>query len=304
MRKLDRPSVPVPTSLAGPSIAVTNEIANAAAYYAARNPWGQHHTAYTFRNYSASDVKSALSQLAGGNCAYCESKIGAVGAREVEHYRPKGGVCNDADHPGYWWLACCWDNLLPTCRDCNKSLRQHIVEADMTKDEVLALLSKRPAVSFGKANQFDVQGPRATGENCDLEVEDPLLIDPCRRDPTNDLTWDFSPELTLIEPKKDGVGYSAYGDYTIRTCALNRAELVLERIPKLRPMRVLRTRIINRLNKWTGDPGELADILDETQTLTTFAEDDQPFAGMAAAFVRGFEDELDRWRISKELAPF
>jgi hypothetical protein len=255
-------------------------------------------------HYRDPDVKLALRQLAGGNCAYCESKVGAVGAREVEHYRPKGAISGLSGHPGYWWLAHLWENLLPTCRDCNKSLRQHIVTAGMTESEVLRLQGKRAATIFGKANQFEIQGQRAVGNGCSLDREDPLLIDPCRKDPSAHITWDFSAELTLIEPTRSGAGYSVYGAYTIKTCALNRAELVLDRIPALRPMRALRTRLINRLNSWGGDVDELADILAEAEILTAFAEHDQPYAGMAAAFIKDFEDELDRWRIAKGLPPF
>jgi len=304
MRKLDRTSVPVPPSLSGPSNAVANEIASAAAHYQACVPWTANHVSFRFSQYRGPDVKLALRQLSGGNCAYCESKIGAVGAREVEHYRPKGGITNLAGHPGYWWLAYQWDNLLPTCRDCNKSLRQHIVTPGMNKAEVLDLQGKRAATSFGKANQFEIRGQRAVGSGCNLELEDPLLIDPCRNDPRIHVKWDFSFELTLIEPVFGEAGYSIYGAYTIKTCALNRAELVLDRIPALRPMRALRTRLINRLNRWTGDASELADIIAEAQTLSTFAEHDQPYAGMAAAYIQDFEDELDRWRISQGLPSF
>jgi uncharacterized protein (TIGR02646 family) len=297
-------SVPVPPSLAEPSQAVVNEIANATAYYGARVPWTATYVSYQFRNYREPDVKIALRKLAGGNCAYCESKIGAVGAREVEHYRPKGGITDLATHPGYWWLAHRWDNLLPTCRDCNKSLRQHIVTAGMTEAQVLELQGMRAATSFGKANQFEIRGERAIGSGCNLDLEDPLLIDPCQIDPSRHVTWDFSFELTLLEPVLGEGGYSVYGAYTIRTCALNRAELVLDRIPALRPMRALRTRLINRLNGWNGDVGELSDILLECETLSSFAEHDQPYAGMAAAFIRDFEDELDHWRVSQGLPPF
>lgn len=304
LRKLDRASVAVPPSLAEPSQAVANEIANAIAYYGVRVPWTATYISYQFRNYRGSDVKIALRQLAGGNCAYCESKIGAVGAREVEHYRPKGGIAELGEHPGYWWLANQWHNLLPTCRDCNKSLRQHIVTAGMTEADVIELQGQRAATSFGKANQFEIRGLRAIGSGCNLNLEDPLLIDPCRTDPSQHIIWDFSFELTLVEPVLVEDGYSVYGGYTIRTCALNRAELVLDRIPPLRPMRALRTRLINRLNAWIGDAGELADILLECETLSSFAEHDQPYAGMAAAFIRDFEDELDRWRVSQALPPF
>jgi uncharacterized protein (TIGR02646 family) len=283
---------------------VANEIAAAQAYYVARVPWTVVHTSYQFLKYREPDVKRALRELAGGNCAYCESKIGAVGAREVEHYRPKGGIAGLADHPGYWWLAHQWENLLPTCRDCNKSLRQHIVTAGMTEAEVLDLIAKRAAASFGKANQFEIRGKRAVGSGCNLALEDPLLIDPCRTDPSQHVTWDFSFELTLIEPVLADGNYSVYGAYTIKTCALNRAELVLDRIPALRPMRAIRIRIIERLNRWAGDADQLAEILLDCQALSSFAEHDQPYAGMAAAFIRNFEDELDHWRMSKGLPPF
>ncbi|MCR6733393.1 MAG: hypothetical protein NVV83_04565 [Afipia sp.] len=303
MRKLDRASVAVPPSLSGPSAAVVTEINNAAAYYSARTPWQASHIAYVFEKYRSADVKAALRQLSGGNCAYCESKIGAVGAREVEHYRPKGGIRGEAQHPGYWWLAHSWNNLLPTCRDCNKSLRQHIVTPGMSRAEVEALLGKRPSNSHGKANQFDIQGTRALGANCNLDDEDPLLINPCERNPANELSWDFSAELTLIEPRRTAAGFSPFGAYTIRTCALNRAEIVLDRIPALRPMRALRTHILNRLNRWNGNADELSDILAEVTTLKEFAEPDQPYAGMAAAYIIEFEMEFSRWRVARGLTP-
>ncbi|MEF9674035.1 hypothetical protein QNM99_25505 [Pseudomonas sp. PCH446] len=43
---------------------------------------------------------------------------------DVEHYRPKGAVSEDASHPGYWWVAMDWDNLLPSCIDCNRKRKQ------------------------------------------------------------------------------------------------------------------------------------------------------------------------------------
>jgi len=162
---------------------------------------------------------------------------------------------------------------------------------------------KRAEESFGKANQFEIQGQRAVGSGCNLDLEDPLLIDPCRTDPSQHVTWDFSVESTLIEPVLMEGGYSVYGTYTIQTCALNRAELVLDRIPALRPMRVIRTRIIERLDRWAGDAGQLEDILLECETLSSFAKHDQNYAGMAATFIRDFENKLDRWRASKGLSP-
>ena len=72
-------------------------------------------------------------------CAYCESPLEFdryLG--DAEHYRPKGSVtwkkdltspkvkarCNlpdgsEIDHPGYFWLAYDWWNLVPACSACN-----------------------------------------------------------------------------------------------------------------------------------------------------------------------------------------
>jgi len=244
-----------------------------------------------------------LRQLAGGNCAYCESKIGGSGAREVEHYRPKGRVEGIADHPGYWWLASEWDNLLPTCRDCNKSLRQHIVTADMTREEVEELLAQYPKQSFGKASQFGIVGARALTPACKLEDEDPLLINPCEKDPALELCWDLSKELPIILPRQKDTGPSVYGAYTIQTCALNRAELVLDRISVRRQLRAIRTRVLEILENWTGDEAALDRLRTEIEGLQVFVHPDQPYTGMAAAFIETFKGEIDQWLAQKEGTP-
>ena len=291
MRKLDRTLVGSPASLSTPIANVENEKNEAAAYYHAKHPWTTGYKAYPFKMYKEQDVKTALRSLTKGKCAYCEGIINAVGAREVEHYRPKGGIEGLANHPGYWWLAHTWDNLLPACIDCNKSKRQYIVTADMTREQVEDLLLRRPSSSFGKKNQFDVKGVRASDGTSDLEAEDPLLIDPTKKDPTQHLTWNFNTELTIIEPKAG----CAYGTYTIHVCALNRAELVLARLPALRPMRAIRTQILNRLENWKGQADELKEILETVGVLSEFAKLDQPYSGMAAEFIAKFEEELIRW---------
>lgn len=59
--------------------------------------------------YSRDSVKLALINLFEGKCAYCESKVNAVAARDIEHYRPKGqidpGSGEEVIKPGYYWLA-------------------------------------------------------------------------------------------------------------------------------------------------------------------------------------------------------
>src|SRR5262249_50347678 len=114
-----------------------------------------------------------LLKLFNGKCAYCEGALAADQPGDVEHYRPKGRIKDDAgkivtvlidgeevEHPGYWWLAYEWTNLLPSCIDCNRA-RGHGDD-----DE-----------EAGKGEQFPVKGSRALRPG-DEANEVPLLADP------------------------------------------------------------------------------------------------------------------------------
>lgn len=72
-----------------------------------------------------------LINIFNDKCAYCETKL-VRDNYHAEHYRPKGKVTSqgnpvkvkdeqgkDLDHPGYFWLAFHWSNLLPSCSWCN-----------------------------------------------------------------------------------------------------------------------------------------------------------------------------------------
>ncbi|HSS76397.1 MAG TPA: hypothetical protein VLV54_06590 [Thermoanaerobaculia bacterium] len=78
-----------------------------------------------------------LENVFHGKCAYCETPKNRS-QFHAEHFRPKGrvtyrtggrktlkrGTCKDAsgqtiEHPGYFWLAYHWWNLLPSCPLCN-----------------------------------------------------------------------------------------------------------------------------------------------------------------------------------------
>ncbi|MFX1554713.1 MAG: hypothetical protein ACFFBV_12360, partial [Promethearchaeota archaeon] len=70
----------------------------------------------------------------GGKCAYCETQIVSDQYGDMEHYRPKNAVTDEngeeikkegengqtITHPGYYWLAYDWQNLLLTCEMCNR----------------------------------------------------------------------------------------------------------------------------------------------------------------------------------------
>ena len=57
-----------------------------------------------------------------GKCMYCEGRYVAGSHDDAEHFAPKGEVTEQrrkVDHPGYYWLAFEWQNILLACQKCN-----------------------------------------------------------------------------------------------------------------------------------------------------------------------------------------
>ena len=120
-----------------------------------------------------------------GKCAYCEVLITDTQRGDVEHFRPKNRVTDANDdvitidcpgckqpvaHPGYYWLAYNWKNLLLACQLCNQP-------------------SKRGGIVRGKWNRFPVKGFRASIPGQE-KTEKPLLIHPFLQSPEPHLTID------------------------------------------------------------------------------------------------------------------
>ena len=119
-----------------------------------------------------------------GKCAYCEGRILSTQPGDIEHYRPKGmvthqnGKCVMVDanggkkvpHPGYYWLAYEWSNLLYACIDCNRI---------NTK--------KHGGKTVGKGTRFPVEGKHATEPGGDVN-ERPLLLNPMVDEPDEHLS--------------------------------------------------------------------------------------------------------------------
>jgi uncharacterized protein (TIGR02646 family) len=138
----------------------------------------------TFSAYSRPDVKDALETIFAKKCAYCETRYDRSGPIDVEHFRPKSEVvvAGGGRSEGYWWLAAEWDNLLPSCIDCNRARTQ-----DFEGDQVGTAVR-------GKANQFplDDERHRATTPQDfagGKETGHRLLIDPCRDEPEAHLVF-------------------------------------------------------------------------------------------------------------------
>jgi 5-methylcytosine-specific restriction endonuclease McrA len=219
MRYVDRRAVAPPPSLFGPDCPAARELRQAAQHFL-KTPDKE----FEFSVYSAPDVREALNQLFHGKCAYCESKIIGTQPTDIEHFRPKGRVHGCAgNHPGYWWLAATWENLLASCIDCNRRRYQKAEELD---GEPLPY-KKNGRFNLGKGDLFPILGTKhAKTDADDLDAEDAALIDPTLRDPRAHLQWRVKLGKNVIGPvKRDGTT-DQYGLHTYQVFGLNRQGLV------------------------------------------------------------------------------
>ena len=145
--------------------------------------------------YGSTEIRKLLKRLQHNKCGYCESK---TSPGRIDHFRPKGAVRqskgSDRVHPGYYWLAYRWDNLLLACEDCN----------------------------LKKSDCFPLEDPgqRAGNHLERLDREAPLLLNPyVETDPGAHLTFDGS----ACRPT------TARGRETVTLLELNRPILQEER---------------------------------------------------------------------------
>lgn len=153
--------------------------------------------------------------LFNGKCAYCEAKITLdQHGGDVEHFRPKGTVTDEHNrpitirdkrgrsrkHPGYYWLAYDWGNLLPACIACNRP-------KNLDGNRLV-----------GKWNRFPVNGAHAATPD-GVAQEQPLLLNP--------LVAEDDPALHLTFDPKTGrvIGTTDRGRTTIGILNLNREGL-------------------------------------------------------------------------------
>lgn len=288
MRYVDRKSVTAPKSLTDATGAGKTELIKAKQHYVTPDAG-----TYNFKAYKGVDVVTALRDLFKKKCAYCESNFEAVSPMDIEHYRPKAGVKDDDTHRGYWWLAANWDNLLASCIDCNRERYQHVAMEGMTQRDLDAV--KR--ILGGKKDAFPIAGKRARKESDNHVAEDPLLIDPTRRDPEQHLSWEELPDgdrgaeaLSIVTAKRDAGAPDPYGDESIAIYGLNRRGLVEERTLLLRALKTQAARI----ESWavlaaSADAAMLqamlANIEADFTDFRSHANDDKKYSRCAKAYI-------------------
>lgn len=161
---------------------------------------------FTFlaRIYRSTEVKEVLQRLQHNKCCYCERKTSG----QIDHFRPKRAIRQSKGsnriHPGYYWLAYQWDNLLLACEDCN----------------------------LKKSDCFPLEDPgqRVRNHLDHLDREAPLLLNPYEvADPGEHLTFDGS----ACRPR------TARGRETVTLLELNRPILQDERQRVLNTLEIL-----------------------------------------------------------------
>jgi len=146
--------------------------------------------------YADDTVKQQLITVQHGKCFLCESQVRHISYGDVEHFRPKGGCCQNVDHdlekPGYYWLAYEWSNLFLACQFCNQRFKKNLFPLiDPTK--------------------------RAKSHKDDINQEESLFINPVAENP-----GDF---ISFMGGEPYAICGNAKGKATIENAGLHRTEL-------------------------------------------------------------------------------
>ena len=143
--------------------------------------------------YAHPSVKSALLAAQHRKCCYCESEFRGTSYGAVEHFRPKGAVRTGHGmpilHPGYYWLAYEWENLLVSCEVCNTN-----------KGTLFPLVD---------------ESKRARSHHDPVDEEAPVFVDPASEDPAVHIQF----------RRAEVVHLSDRGLRTIKGLGLRRSEL-------------------------------------------------------------------------------
>lgn len=236
---------------------------------------------FDFAAYSQAEVKAALNAWTGRRCAYCEAYYGATHPQDTEHYRPKGRIDTEAGklQPAYWWLAADWDNLLPSCIDCNRIQWHEFADGTMHRS--------------GKGELFPLadEAQRATAVGEEIH-EVPLLIDPCRDEPADLIEFVDDGGSSIARPRDADAGSmpARRARASIDVYGLNRPGLVILRTIDLERIKLSLRHIVRMARQMgTASPEEQAEIEpdfdDEVRFLRRNASGENGFSAMSRPLI-------------------
>jgi len=243
--------------------------------------------AFRFQAYKQPDVRAALNKLFHCKCAYCESSYCATAPVDVEHFRPKGAILINGrkDKPGYYWLAASWDNLLPSCIDCNRARTQTCQRDDDEEVEE----------TQGKENKFPLANETHRARWPEAESSESghrLLLHPCRDHP--EVHLEFLGK-GLLKARSTNGGGSPKGIASIEVYALRRKGLKEARHGHLVRLLEQMDTVADAFDDCKEDPDDqraAARFEKQISRLRTWTEEDQIYAGMCRQFVASFERSL------------
>ena len=308
MINIKRTSTP-PADLKGmkgsPSVGET-ELEKVIEFYASK---GNLSKAFKFKAYKSKTVIEELGKLFSGKCAYCESKFQATQPVDVEHFRPKGGVM-DIDRspkrstkkagkkssgkssvsteptralrtPGYYWLAASWDNLLPSCIDCNRERNQKVPdETDPTGFKT---------IKVGKANHFPlIDETKRRLSHKSRKREEPLILDPAQDKPEQHLEFT---EEGIVRPALIKKKPSPKGEASIKVYGLQRFGLVQERRARAKMVLAQMERVqelMHDFDRRLSDKQLEKRLNRELEELKRYTKSEEEYAGMSRQIVKNF----------------
>jgi hypothetical protein len=155
-----------------------------------------------------------LALLYKNKCAICERDRGTE--LQVDHYRPKKPRNNitqiQYNHPGYYWLAYNWSNLIPLCSICNIKKSNKFPLSGWT--EVNRISDYTNVNGLNPFQPYDLDWLQTQ--------EQPLMINP-EHDKTPERHFSFHRNGRIVGRTDEGIE-------TINICRLNRKDLIRERL--------------------------------------------------------------------------
>jgi uncharacterized protein (TIGR02646 family) len=207
-------------------------------------------------------------------CWYTECKNPGAD-NDIDHFRPKLGVREDDQHPGYYWLAFDWKNMRLSCQRANRPRR------DPHSKEV-----------GGKSDHFPLLsgGVRANAPGDNLAAEHPALLDPTN--PADAAILSFKPNGEIdLSPEFKG---KAVAEAKFEASRLN---LHLN-WPKFRDGRVM---LYNRIERtvgrgqreaprdFEGYPAASEAFIDAIRDLTTSMRPQEEYSAAARVYLESFK---------------
>jgi len=129
-----------------------------------------------------SRIRTQLLKMSENTCIFCGERIGDS-KMDVDHYLPKSQ---------FPYVAYCWENLLPTCKYCNQTLK---------KDYIPSALKEKKIVESIISDKFEYDYIYDKQHLLTNIAKDDRLIDPTFDDPEEHL--EFNPEFYFYEGKTE-----------------------------------------------------------------------------------------------------